>query len=230
MISRPSFSCNFGLNHKIQAIPSGLPLATDDDPRRRPWRPRDQGAFDRINELDSRRWTIVLLTPIRYRKQPEINSPMVDTRDLKIGTLHVTLLSAIQIGLSSAVHAWIGIGDHMEAILGGEDIFLQPKKHDQFCFHDHTDFSQSKKCFWIINSVNNFHQSIQDTIYQWQWFYDNHIKYVEGERLRTDEDGEYRILTKLRDDIRDSHRALRAQSERFLSIQKQARELRDGVR
>jgi len=118
----------------------------------------------------------------------------------------------------------------MEAILGGKDIFLHPKKHDKFCFYDHTDFSQSKKCFWIINSVNNFHQSIQDTIYQWQWFYDNHIKYVEGERLRTDEDGEYRILTKLRDDIRDSHRALRAQSERFLSFQKQARELRDGVR
>ncbi|KAF4632377.1 hypothetical protein G7Y89_g5750 [Cudoniella acicularis] len=212
-------------NHKIQAIPSGLPLAVGDDL----WRPRDQGAFDRINELDSMRWTIVLLTPIGYEIQPEIDRPMVNTRGLRIGTLHVTLLSAIQIGLAWAVHAWIRIGDHLDALLGGEDIFLQPKEHGKFCFYDHNDLSQSKKCFWIINSVDNFHQSIQDTIYQWEWFYNNHIKYVEGERLKTDQDGEYRILTKLRDDIQDSDRKLRAQSKRFLSIQKQARELRDGL-
>ncbi|KAE9368149.1 hypothetical protein N431DRAFT_560667, partial [Stipitochalara longipes BDJ] len=187
---------------------------------------RRRREYVKINEVDSMHWTIVIFTPIRYDKNA---IPIVNTGNLMIGTLYITQLSAIQIGLSCAVQAWIRIGNHLDALLGGEDIFLQPAEHDKFCFYDHTDLSQSKKCFWIINSVDKFHQSIQDTIYQWEWFYRTHIEDVERQRLKTDEKGEYTKLTKLRGDIEDSHRKLKAQSERFLSIQKQARELRDGL-
>jgi hypothetical protein len=92
---------------------------------------------------------------------------MVDTGDMKIGTIHVTMLSGIKVGLSRAVESWIEIGDHLEKLLGG-DIFLDLEAHDKFCFYDHNDLSQSKKRFWIIDSVDKFDKSIQDTLDQWE--------------------------------------------------------------
>jgi hypothetical protein len=154
---------------------------------------------------------------------------MVDTRDMKIGTIHVTMLSGIKNGLSRAVESWIEIGDYLEKLLGAEDI-LDPEAHNNFCFYDHNDLSQSKKCFWIINSVDEFDKSIQDTLYQWEWFYQTHIKYLlSGESNDIDMVPQHGLLNEIRNDIVLLHQKLKAQSERFLSIQKEARELRDGV-
>jgi hypothetical protein len=175
------------------------------------------------------RWTIILLTPIWYNARREYVTPMVNIKGLLIGSLHVTLLSAIQVGLSCAVEACMRIGDHLVKLLGGEDIFLDPEKHDKLCFYDHTDLSQSKKCFWVINSVDKFHQSIQDTIYQWEWFYTTHIEHVKTKRLDDKNNDEYQRLTKLCGEIGESNQKLKDQSERFLAIQKQAKDLRDGV-
>ena len=183
-----------------------------------------------MNESDSIYWTILLLTPIWYNREKEMESPMVATDACMVWTLHVTMLSAIEIGMRCAVREWIKVGDYLNELLGVEDIFLQPEEHDRFCFYDHTDLSQSKKCFWIINSVDKFHPNIQDTIHQWDWFYTKHVNYLTQEELINDESDVYKTLRSLRGRIDELQQKLRAESERFLSIQKQARQLRDGVR
>jgi hypothetical protein len=156
---------------------------------------------------------------------------MVETGSIKIGSVRFTVLSGIKIGLYRAVDSWIGIGNYLESLLGGEDTFLDPEAHDKFCFYDHNDLSQSKKCFWIINSIDKFDKSIQDTLYQWEWFYQTHIKHLlSSESVYVSGTREYELLKNLCDDIELLHENLKAQSERFLSIQKEARELRDGVR
>jgi len=137
------------------------------------------------------------------------------------------MLSGIKIGLSRAVESWIEIGDHLEELLGVEDTFLDPEAHDKFCFYDHNDPPQSKKCFSIINSVEKFDESIQDTLYQWEWFHQTHIKYLLSSGFASG--STYELLNELRNDIDLLHRKLKAQRERFLSIQKEAKELRNGA-
>ena len=183
----------------------------------------------KMEESDSDYWTIILLTPIWYNVKREIESPMVNMEDCTICTLHVTMLSAIRIGMASALQAWIRVGDYLSELLGVEDIFLQPEEHDRFCFYDHTDLSQSKKCFWIINSVDKFYPNIQDTIYQWDWFYTEHFNYLTQEELIIDENAVHRSLRYHRGSIDELQQKLKDQGERFLSIQTQARQLRDGV-
>jgi hypothetical protein len=172
-------------------------------------------------------WTILILKPIWYNRDRQGFSPLVDISNIKIEAMQVTVLSAIEVGLSKAVESWGEIGDYLEKLLGGEDTFLDPELHDKFCFYDHNDLSQSKKCFWIINSVDKFDKSIQDTLYQWEWFFRTHIKYLLSGSFASG--STYELLYELRKDIDLLHQNLKAQSERFLAIQREARELRDGV-
>jgi hypothetical protein len=182
---------------------------------------------DEFDSCDSKYWTILALTPIWYSRARQDQEPMVDTGYMKIEAIHVTMLSGIKNGLSSAVESWIEIGDHLEKLLG-EDTFHDPEAHDKFCFYDHNDLSQSKKSFWIINSVNKFDKHIQDILYQWEWFHQTHVKYLlSGES--NDKIPQHEILNELRNDIDLLHQNRKAQSGRFLSMQKEARELRDGV-
>jgi hypothetical protein len=180
------------------------------------------------NSRDSMYWAIFVLAPIWYSREWQDCEPMVDTSYIKIGTIHVTMLSGIKIGLSRAVGSWIEIGDYLEKLLGAEYIFLDAEANDKFCFYDHNDLSQSKKCFWIINSVDKFDKSIQDTLYQWEWFHQTHIKCLLSGEL-PDKVPQHELLSELRNDIVLLHQKLKAQSKRFLAIQKEARELRDGV-
>jgi hypothetical protein len=181
------------------------------------------------NSRDSMYWAIFVLAPIWYSREWQDCEPMVDTSYIKIGTIHVTMLSGIKIGLSRAVGSWIEIGDYLEKLLGAEYIFLDAEANDKFCFYDHNDLSQSKKCFWIINSVDKFYPNIQDTIYQWDWFYTEHFNYLTQEELIKDENAVHRSLRSYRGSIDELQQKLKDQGERFLSIQTQARQLRDGV-
>jgi hypothetical protein len=179
------------------------------------------------NSRDSMYWAIFVLAPIWYSREWQDCEPMVDTSYIKIGTIHVTMLSGIKIGLSRAVGSWIEIGDYLEKLLGAEYIFLDAEANDKFCFYDHNDLSQSKKCFWIINSVDKFDKSIQDALYQWEWFHQTHIKCLLSGEL-PDKVPQHELLSELRNDIVLLHQKLKAQSKRFLAIQKEARELRWG--
>jgi hypothetical protein len=166
--------------------------------------------------VDERYWTILVLAPIR--RSDHVALPHFASRSFVKGmvasTLFLTMLSGIYQAMNCASRAWVEIGNHLESLLDqgiAEDLQV-----------DDPDFSQSRKCFWVINSIDNFEQVIITAIEQWDW-------YCSANKLdRVDESSDTKMLEWVAK-IRAEQRRLRDSEKRFKALRERARSLRDGV-
>ncbi|KAE8452565.1 hypothetical protein EG329_013824 [Mollisiaceae sp. DMI_Dod_QoI] len=181
----------------------------------------------RKSPINGKYWTILIFAPLWSSDIGKGATKMVNTESIKFGHLLVTMLSAIEKGFSVAVECWIIIGNELEELIGNEELILDPVAHDKFCFYDGNDddFARAKKCFWIINSIDKFERSMSDTLHQWKWYAERHI----GDPSIHQNTSYHDALEWGYKENESLYEQLNAQRERFLSIQKEARELRDGL-
>ena len=164
--------------------------------------------------LDSEYWTLLLLTP---KEGPYTREFWIDGRytgpvkGIDISTRVATTLSAINRALSWASYSWIKVVDLLELCLNFE------QSGDLFA--DSADFSYSRRCFWVINTVDDHENLIADTLAQW----DRNANNLR-ELARNDKD-----INKWLDSIATNYFRLKDSEVRLKALRERARSRRDGV-
>lgn len=117
---------------------------------------------------------------------------------------------------------WDVLSQHLDRMLNDQITILYPSVHDELLWDDE-NFIRSRRYFWAINALAQFHSSLTEAIQQWEKYYDARIKPYEDAGLLTDFDFESleairRYISKL-DSLR-SH---------FTEQRESTKSLRDGV-
>ena len=162
--------------------------------------------------LDSNHWTLLLLIPKEGPHQPKGSGPIegIDTTTRMAATL-----SAINQALSWASYAWVKVVELLELCLNFE------QGNGNF-FADSADFSHSRRCFWVINTVDDHENLIADTLSQWDWYRNvNNLR----ELARNDD-----RIDRWLDSIATNYFRLKDSEVRLKALRERARSRRDGVR
>ena len=144
-------------------------------------------------------------------------------------TLFWTALRAIHQALNWASLSWIEIADHLDQLLGNQNVLLKPEDHDNLLF-DKDDFSRSRTCFWVISSVDAFELSITDAIDHWPWYYStNIVPLTNGTAVNNVKTEDVQAIAEIVKKIEGEIRRLKDSRERFKSLRERGKTLRDGV-
>jgi hypothetical protein len=106
-------------------------------------------------------WTILLLTPPVFLDQRECLPLSMDSN------IHSAAIELISQCFRKLLERWKGLHDHLEELLDDRDTLTNPAKHDKLLWDDEV-FTRSRKYFWAIHSLTEFHLSISDNILQWE--------------------------------------------------------------
>lgn len=158
-------------------------------------------------------WTILILAP--RRKLEDVPYPRLGgitfAKGVVVGTLTETVLSGIYQAMSWASRAWVDVGDYLEQLLDSG------YSEDMLGVDD--DFSQSRKCFWVINSIDTFERDLANTIEQWDWYYKTYDLARQHDQ---------KVIEWVRK-INAEQDRLQSSERRFKALRERARSLRDGV-
>ncbi len=157
------------------------------------------------------------------------------------------MVSTIHTAMESASRSWVDLGDHLEQLLA-------PNNPEELLLDDE-EFSQSQKCFWVINTIDLIDPMIRDAIQQWEWYRSRRkldclpesdlIIHVAEAGFRDEEEEKVALFTEQekmeyvargRDEMQRmvgeiegiKHSLLNSQ-RRFQSIRDRATSMRDGV-
>ena len=108
----------------------------------------------------SKSWTILLLTP------PLFTSRRSSTPHLMDGPMHSMALYLILDCFQKLRAHWLALRDHLEHLLDERQALMNPKDHDELLWDDEL-FTRSRKYFWAIHCLTEFHLSISDNILQY---------------------------------------------------------------
>lgn len=160
--------------------------------------------------MDSDYWTLLLLTPKQGSYQPMISGP---NEGVEISTRIVATMSAIHQALSWASYSWMKVTESLEQSLtfqSNADFFM-----------DSADFSYSRRCFWVINTVDDHEHFIAETLAQWDWYRNqNNLR----EHARNDQN-----VDRWLDSIATEYFRLKDSEVRLKAVRERAKSRRDGV-
>ncbi|KAI1098319.1 hypothetical protein F4804DRAFT_128427 [Jackrogersella minutella] len=143
------------------------------------------------------------------------------------------VLRLIRRGIQAAADSWETMRNHLNRILDNDDTIVTSQEHDELLFDDDT-FSRSRRYFWAVDSLQVFIAQIDDTIRQWDNFWEakqdmiRTFEEVWWQRINSqpkvyrasDEDLEY---------VREQTSRLKDFKEQFTMFQDRTHALRNGL-
>lgn len=134
----------------------------------------------------------------------------------------------IEDALGAARHAWRGLYQYVEELLGSGTEIFDPELHDSLLSDDEL-FSGSRKYFWLINSLQTFDNILRQNIEAWISYRDKFLLPLSHALLqesafswKKELDDSISICDKLVEDLERLQKLFRDQRERTLA-------LREGV-
>jgi hypothetical protein len=79
--------------------------------------------------------------------------------------MHSTVLSILRQCFVRVRDKWNALRDHLDDLLDEGDALFNPTDHDKLLWDDEV-FTRSRKYFWAIHCLTEFHLSISDNILQ----------------------------------------------------------------
>jgi len=105
-------------------------------------------------------WTILVLSPpffdIRGKIAPCMGSP-----------LYRAALELLVQCYGNLEYRWQALNLHLERLLDERSALMKPSDHDRLLWDDEV-FTRSRRYFWAIHCLAEFHTSINDNILQWE--------------------------------------------------------------
>ena len=159
---------------------------------------------------DSTYWTLLLLTPRQGRYQVATSSR---SEGVDISSRLVSTLSAVRQALSWASFAWTNVVENLERS-------LSYNSSGDF-FADSADFSNTRRCAWVINTIDDHENLIAATLAEWDWYRSmNNVRQLALENEKVD---------KLLDFIATDYFRLKDSEARLKTLRERAKSRRDGV-
>ena len=173
--------------------------------------------YEPDSTLDSDYWTLLFLAPKESLYRTIFRKGVGDNdsgEGVEISTRIVATLSAINQALSWASYSWVKVVEVLELCLDFE-------QGNGELFADSADFSHSRRCFWVINTVDDHENLIADTLAQWDWYRNvNNLR----EMARNDKN-----IDRWLDPIATNYFRLKDSEARLKALRERARSRRDGV-
>lgn len=113
-------------------------------------------------------WTILLLTPPGFVYDDTIPRLAMDA------PLHTTALQLIADCVTEVAFRWAGLRTYLEHLLNERKTIHQPDDHDKLLWDDEV-FTRSRRYFWAIHCLEEFHLSISDNIKQWEEYHEARV-------------------------------------------------------
>ena len=163
------------------------------------------------SNLDANYWTLLLLTPKQSRYQ--LPSPS-RSEGVEVSSRMVSTLSSVHQALSWASSAWVKVVTSLEHSLN-----LQSSND---FFADSPDLSHSRRCFWVINTVDEHENLIAEALAEWDWYRNmNELRELANRNEKID---------KWLDSIATEYFRLKDSEARLRALRERAKSRRDGVR
>jgi hypothetical protein len=124
--------------------------------------------------------------------------------------------------LNDVLDRWDNLRRHLERLLDERHTIMNPSDHDELLWDDET-FTRSRKYFWAIHCLTEFHLSISDNILQWESYYSARIEPLRKVGLLSKSD-----LEKL-GSIESSSIGMKSIRSYFADQLESTKALRDGV-
>lgn len=118
-------------------------------------------SFHKARLRNNPTWTILVLSPPHFITRGTSTPIKMDS------AMHSAALEMILKCFEKVAFGWQELSAHLENLLDERSALMRPADHDRLLWDDE-GFTRSRKYFWAIHCLAEFHLSIHDNIVQWE--------------------------------------------------------------